>query len=587
MRGDTAELICPPVLELLEPRVLLSADALPQADWADVGQLVAGNNAFAFDLYQTLRGEKGSLFFSPLSISSALAMTYAGAAGETAEQMADVLHFTLPDEHLHTAFGDLIRDLTADRASGQDAGDLDAAEQEPFVLDIANSLWGQEDYPFLQDFLDTVIRSYDSPLRRLDFFRDPEGSRNVINQWVSDQTRDRINDLLKSGDIKRETRLVLANAVYFNASWEHAFDEGATRARVFHLPDADVTVEMMRQTEYFRYGEGEDYQAVELPYAGGDAAMVILLPREGRFAEFEQSLSAETMQDVLGNMSRREVQVTMPKFEYEQEMELSKVLSAMGMATAFNPLSADFSGMNGYRCPEDEGLYIGRVRHKAWIGVDEASTEAAAATAVVMGAGCAVGGFVPPVIFTADRPFIYTICDTRTGSTLFMGRISDASVLEEADEGATEHTVVLRPPLDLKPIGPLPIPPKASLPPPEDLIVEPTPETVASDRWPAEVQLLAAHQGTAFTVLTADALPGEAPLPLPSVTTEMPAAAATPAIQDSGLEADGEGPLDAWSDLAGIAASQPAAEPDLDLGVLALEPLEVLASDVLTPALSV
>jgi len=584
MRGDIPVLTYPPIFETLEPRVLLSADALPQADWSDVEQLVAGNNAFAFDLYETLRGEEGSLFFSPMSISSALAMTYAGADGGTAEQMADVLHFTLPEERLHAAFGTLMRDLAS---SGADSAACLGASGDPFTLSIANSLWGQVNYEFLSGFLQTLAENYDSPLRRMHFVEDPEGSRETINGWVSDETRGRIEDLLKPGDINDLTRLVLVNAIYFNASWSHPFSEGATRPGAFHLPGGDFQVDMMRQTQRFGYAEGEDYQAVELPYTGGDASMVILLPKEGRFQAFEQSLSAETMDEILADLSSTRVRLTMPKFESGAEVELAKVLETMGMPDAFDERISDFSGMNGKRPPDYEALHIGKVRHKAWIEVDEAGTEAAAATAVVMDMmTTAVGGFVPPVIFTADRPFIYTIRDTRTNSTLFMGRISDASVLEEADEEATEYPVV-RPPLGGQPSGPLRIPPGVLWPlDPVRPVVEPTPDAVSSSRWPAEVQLYVAGRETTLAASNPDALMGEATLPLPSVTTKTPAAAASPAIRDTGLEADGEGPLDTWSPLGDVAASEPAAEPDLDLDTLALEPLDVLASDALTATLS-
>jgi serpin B len=581
MRGDIPVLTYPPIFETLEPRVLLSADALPQADWADVQQLVAGNNAFAFDLYETLRGGEGSLFFSPMSISSALAMTYAGADGETAEQMADVLHFTLPEERLHAAFGTLMRNLAS---SGDDSAACLGASGDPFTLSIANSLWGQVNYEFLSGFLQTLAENYDSPLRQLQFVGDPEGSRETINGWVSDETRGRIEDLLKRGDINVLTRLVLVNAIYFNASWSNPFSEWATRPDAFHLPGGDFQVDMMRQTQRFGYAEGEDYQAVELPYTGGDASMVILLPKEGRFQAFEQSLSAETMDEILADLSSTRVQLTMPKFECGAEVELARVLENMGMPDAFDECIADFSGMNGERPPDREALHIHKVRHKAWIEVDEAGTEAAAATAVVMDMmTSAVGGFLPPpVIFTADRPFIYTIRDTRTNSTLFMGRISDASVLEEADEEAREYPVLHFPPVDLKPIGPLPTPRNV----PEALIVEPTLDAVSSSRWPAEVQLSVAGRETTLAVSNPDALMGEATLPLPPVTAEVPVATVRPTIAGTGLEADREGPLDTWSPLGDVAAGEPAAEPDLDLGTLALEPLDVLASDALTPALS-
>ena len=392
---------------------------------SDLDELVAGNNAFAYDLYQTLRSEEGSLFYSPLSISAALGMTYAGAAERTAQQMAETLHFTLDQDRLHPAFGELIGRLTTPGTPDPQIGG------DPFVLDIANSLWGQSEYsfipPFRQAFLDQVAECYDSPLRRLDFYADPEGSRQTINDWVSQQTRQRIKDLLKQGDITELTRLVLANAIYFNASWYRPFEEVYTRPQPFHLPDGDVTCQMMHQLQSFRYAEGPTYQAVELPYVGDTTSMLVLLPKPGQFEAFEESLSAETVDEIVSRLHGGEVALSLPQFGCEAEFELSDLLAEMGMPDAFDIWTADFSEMNGFRRPDDRGLYITKIRHKGWIGVDEAGTEAAAATAVVMGSTTSVPP--PPAVFTADRAFVYIIRDRTTNSTLFIGRVCDEQAL--------------------------------------------------------------------------------------------------------------------------------------------------------------
>jgi serpin B len=389
--------------------------------------LAQNNNAFAFDLYQALCATPGSLFFSPFSISAALSMTYAGAAGRTAQQMADVLHFALPDDLHHAAFGELIGELITDEASSESSAPY-GDRGDPFTLNIANSLWGQEDWPFRQAFLDTLADCYDSPLRPTQF-GDAEGSRQKINEWVSEHTQEKIKDLLPPGSITGDTCAVLANAIYFYASWRSAFTQELTRT--FHAPDGDVNAEMIAQTSYFGYAGGEGYQAIELPYVGG-ASMVILLPAEGQFASFEAALSAEKVQTILSDLRSTRVHLTMPQFECRLKTKLSTLLGRMGMADAFSPRDADFSDMAVL--PPDWQLWIDEVFHEAWISVDKEGTEAAAATAVVMCVTSSVHTPPPPVEFTADRPFIYLIRDQATNTTLFVGRLSDASALSESDE---------------------------------------------------------------------------------------------------------------------------------------------------------
>ena len=426
-------------LEPLEPRWLLSGDVV-QAAGADaegpcapageevtgdvLDQLVEGNNAFAFDMYQALRDAPGSLFFSPFSISAALSMTYAGAAGQTAQQMADVLHFTLPGELHHAAFGRLIGDLTAD--DGGAPGPFGAGD--PFTLNIANSLWGLRNYRFRGEFLDTLADRYDSPMRPTDFDIDPEGSRRLINRWVSDNTQQKINDLLPPGSIDPLTRAVLANAIYFNASWRYAFSTELTLP--FHLADGDVDATMMTQTEHFGYAEGAGCQALEMPYLGG-ASMVILLPGEGQLDSFEGDLSAAKVRTILGELRHENVHVTMPQFECRLKTSLARTLQDMGMPDAFSPAAADFSAMT----EEDEPLWIGNVIHEAWIATDKDGTEAAAATAVIMVGTSWQPTPPPPIEFTVDRPFIYLIRDQASDTTLFVGRVSDADALTEGEAG--------------------------------------------------------------------------------------------------------------------------------------------------------
>ena len=394
------------VLQSDKPR-----DTAPPARPADLTTLVEGNSYFAFDLYQALKGEEGNLFYSPYSISLALAMTYAGARGETEQQMADTLHFLLAQDDLHPAFNALDIEL-ASRGEGAQGKD-----GEGFRLNIVNAIWGQKDYQFLTEFLDTLAGNYGAGLRLLDFIRAPEESRLTINDWVSDQTEERIKDLIPQGAIDSLTRLVLTNAIYFNAAWQYPFDEDSTRDGTFYLLDGDeVTVPMMHQTEEFGYTEGDGYQVVELPYDGRELAMVILLPRPGKFADFESSLDSPQVAAMIADLERRQVVLTMPKFEFESEFSLKQTLEAMGMPVAFSD-SADFSGMTGNR-----EFKISDVIHKAFVSVDEAGTEAAAATAVIMEMTALPPGETVEV--TMDRPFLFFIRDIDTGSILFIGRVA-------------------------------------------------------------------------------------------------------------------------------------------------------------------
>jgi len=379
----------------------------PDVAASDLADLAIGNSAFAFDLYRRLSQGDTNLFYSPYSISLALAMTYAGARGQTEQQMADTLHFTLGQEKLHSAFNWLDQQLAR---RGEDAEDRDG---EGFKLNIANAIWGQQNHRFLADFLDVLAENYGAGLRGLDFVSQPEESRLIINQWVSDQTEGKIEDLIPPGAIDIWTRLVLTNAIYFNAAWEHQFDEDNTIDRPFYLPDGSQTsVPMMRQTKTFNYTEGDGYRAVELPYDGGELSMVIVVPDEGNFGAFEDSLDAQLVDDIIRDMESRRVSLAMPKFEFSSDFSLAETLAAMGMPAAFS--DADFSGMTGA-----PGLFISDIIHKAFVSVDEYGTEAAAATAVIM------PGAAPleTVTLNIDHPFIFLIRDIETGSMLFVGRV--------------------------------------------------------------------------------------------------------------------------------------------------------------------
>jgi len=385
----------------------------PDVDEADLAILVDGNSAFAFDLYQALKEGDDNLFYSPYSISLALTMTYAGARGDTAQQMADTLHFILPQDRLHPTLNSLDIELSQ-RGQGAEGEDGEA-----FRLNIVNAIWGQKDYQFLSTFLDALAENYGAGLRLLDFVNAPEESRLTINNWVSDQTEGRIEDLIPQGLISALTRLVLTNAIYFNAAWQYPFSEDMTVDGPFYpLDGGKVTVPMMKQTEFFGYTEGDGYQAVELEYDGGELSMIILLPQADQFDTFEASLDAQLVDSIVKAVEPKQVTLTMPRFEFESSFSLREILAMMGMPVAFSG-GADFSGMTGNR-----DLFIADVVHKAFVSVDEAGTEAAAATAVVMELTAVPG---EPVEVTIDRPFIFLIRDIETGTILFVGRIMNPS----------------------------------------------------------------------------------------------------------------------------------------------------------------
>ena len=386
---------------------------------SDLTELVQGHSSFAFDLYHAL-GNNENIFYSPYSISTALAMTYAGARGDTERQMAYTLHYLLPQETLHPAINALDMDL-ASRGKG---GSWD--ESERVRLNVANSTWGQAGYPFMPDFLDTLALNYGAGMRTTDFEKAPAGSRKAINDWAAENTEGRIRDLIPRNAISEATRLVLANAVYFNARWYLAFDEALTGDYPFYLLNGDrVNTPMMSQTLDLRYGsfKTEGYQAIQLPYRGGDISMVILLPDKGEFNAFEEVLDADLVSSALQGMEYSYLDLKMPKFRIESTFKLHEVLGDMGMPNAFSKNSADFSGMDGRECAEDpECLAISSVLHRAFVSVDEEGTEAAAATTMVFEL---VSAGPEPQTVVIDRPFIFLIQDMETGAILFIGRVVD------------------------------------------------------------------------------------------------------------------------------------------------------------------
>jgi serpin B len=373
-------------------------------------------NGLALDLYRSLGPAKENLTFSPLSIETALALTYGGARGQTAEQIAHVLHCSLPADRLHPAFGDLIATLMKSPLT-----DSLQSGPPPSELTIADALWAQQGYSFQQPFVDLATKYYAGGLHRVNFKADAEAARKTINDWVAQQTHDKIRDLIPSGAIDPQvTRMILTNAVYFRAPWVYQFKPENTREGKFHLArGGSVVTPMMHQKEMFGYFRGEGFQALDLPYAQSPATMTILLPdRVDGLAALEKSLTPERIATWADKLEFTEVRVALPRFKLTSSFELGKTLAALGMPDAFNAKKADFSGI-----ASQESLYLADVVHRAYVDVNEKGTEAAAATGMMFGATAMAPA--QPREFNADHPFLFMIRDSGSGALLFLGRVGN------------------------------------------------------------------------------------------------------------------------------------------------------------------
>lgn len=412
-------------------------------DSAVSASLAKANNQFAIDLLHKLSTRASeNAFFSPYSVSAALAMTWAGARTETADQMAKVLHFS-----------DLQRANVTGSFHGLQQSLEQTQQQTGALLSIANSLWPQKEpeHPFLPEYLKQVQQDFGSSVQPMDYRSNTEQARQEINRWVEDKTHEKIKDLLHQGDVDGMTRLALVNAIYFKAPWFDPFSEGATADEQFHLGSgATKPVRLMRTTRSERYVEeaidGSSVQILALPYCdanlrGGVSGLsfVAILPKEPTgLAAVEKGLTAEKLSDWLGEMKSTRVQLLLPKFKLEARYSLGESLQEMGIKNAFidpvshpqDPNRADFSGMNGVRT-----LYISKAIHQTFLDVDEKGTEAAAATGITMRVGAAPGRPSEPVVFRADHPFLFLIRDDATGSILFLGRLSDPPALSSSAPG--------------------------------------------------------------------------------------------------------------------------------------------------------
>jgi serpin B len=380
---------------------------------SDLARVVEGNNAFALDLYSRLSSCSGNLFFSPFSISTALAMAYGGAQGATAEEMAAALRFPFERERLHPAFAALMKQVKGDDKS------------QGYQLNVANGLWAQRGYAFRESYKELVKSNYGAELRELDFSTAAEEARKIINECVERQTHGKIRDLIGPGALGPLTRLVLANAIYVKGDWASPFIKGQTEDAPFTVtPNQKVTVPMMCQEEQFGYMETESFQALRLPYAGGNLSMVIFLPRKvDGLPSLEESFTPRKLESWLDRLSLGAVRVFLPRFWATSAFTLNGVLAEIGMRLPFDASAADFSGMTA-----SKPLFISLVIHQAYMDVDEKGTEAAAATVVVAPRTAALWRWPRRVripVFRADHPFLFLIKDDRSGSILFLGRVTN------------------------------------------------------------------------------------------------------------------------------------------------------------------
>jgi serpin B len=380
-----------------------------------VGKLAQSSNAFGFDLYQRLRQKPGNLVISPASITTALAMTWGGAEGETAAQMRKVLHLAGTADEVMATSGELARSLQE--------------PSRPVVFHIANQLFCEDTYKLVPAFVEKTRVSFGAPVELLDFKKSPERARVHINQWVAGKTAHRIKDLIPPDRIKPDTRLVLVNAIYFLGDWANPFKREETRPAPFHLTASETKdVPTMNRRGGFRIAQKDGVTALEIPYKGGEMSMMLLVPDEIEgLAAVESALDAKRLDALARAMAGELVWLALPKFEVNpgESLSLGDDLRALGMPLAFDRDLADFTGIANPPNPAQR-LVIGEVFHKGFVKVDEKGTEAAAATAVVgPGVGIAAGG--GPRVFQVNRPFLFVIRDNASGLVLFLGRVSDPS----------------------------------------------------------------------------------------------------------------------------------------------------------------
>jgi len=376
-----------------------------------VSSVIYANNQFAFDLYSKYQKDQkykdNNIFFSPYSISTALAMTYEGARGQTAEEMQSIFNFPEDSSLRRSNFAAIYNQLNKKDAE--------------YKLNTATALWIQQDYKLLDTYTKTIETYYGGKVTNVDFVGATEQARQTINGWVEDKTNDKIKNLFPQGSLNQNSRLVLTNAIYFKGTWIKQFDKADTRDENFRVStDQTIKVPMMVRTDEdaeFNYVETEDLQLLEMLYEGEDLSMLVLLPKNDDITTIEESLTVENLFDWRNQLREQRVNVFMPKFTFNTKYFLNENLKEMGMPSAFSESAADFSGIDGTK-----NLFIQTVVHQAFVDVNEEGTEAVAVT----GIGSVLTSEPPPIpTFRVDHPFIFIIQERETGNILFLGRVVD------------------------------------------------------------------------------------------------------------------------------------------------------------------
>jgi serpin B len=406
-------------IEVSVDRSQLSVVTTPDISDSEYAAFISDSNAFGLELLQKLNADQGLTtkngVFSPTSAQLALAMTYGAAVGDTATAMKATLHDNLGATKYHAGCNRLQRDLASRNYNVTDSNGY----TRRIELAPANSLWTDRTMSIKTAFLDLLGQQYDTGMWRVDFMGQPDPARLAINAWVMDRTHDRIQDLLQAGDVSIDTRFVLVNALYFYGTWLNIFDKAATQPSVFHtLAGTDVDASTMHETKSLQYKAASNFEVLQLPYVTNNLRMTLVLPSSGQFETVRAQLSSQWLSDATTGLASNYVQLSLPKFKITTpQLMLAESLKSLGMSIAFSD-SADFTGMT------DESLYISKVIQKAFIGIDEDGTEAAAATAVI-GEYASLPPTPIPMVF--DRPFLFFIQD-KTGLVLFAGQVVDPTI---------------------------------------------------------------------------------------------------------------------------------------------------------------
>lgn len=409
--GDGPAAVTPEALKVPEARSEKPRETKPNVGPGDLDTLTGDERTFATKMFAELRKNQPgeNVFFSPHSIYTAFGMLYAGAQGSTESAMAKGLDYSLPQARLHAAMNALDLELES-RATGT-AGS--GADGKGFRLAVANSVWSQKGFTFETPYLDTLAVNYGAGLKLVDFLRDGEGASKQINGWIEAKTEGRIKDLVKG--LPSETKVVLANAVYFNAAWQQQFTESATIDGSFQCLYGAQPAKLMKTTSYGRYSQTAAYDALSLPYEGGKVEFVAIAPKAGTYEAYERTFDRAAFDGAVGGLKGGEVAVTMPRFEIKGEaVSLKPALSTLGLGEIFAD-NANFKGVT-----PAEGFHVFDAVHKAFVKVNEKGTEAAAATAIIAGTTSVAP---PPVPITLDRPFLFAVRDVPTGAVLFLGRV--------------------------------------------------------------------------------------------------------------------------------------------------------------------